>query len=405
MQEEKEQKQAIQTLYKRGKKGEILEWNIVEVLGINNGYNVVFGQLDGKSQSKFTKVEIKNIGKLNETSIEEQVKSEVNSKINSQKDKGYKSIIDLGGEALSPFKNIRDLIDYLNENLKESNTDANGEIKCMLANSVKKDYSNVTFPCYIQPKLDGLRCLLILEMIEGSITLKFISRNGKTFDTLSHIAADILDFVKSDYSGERIVLDGELYSDEIGFQEILSAVKKKGENTHKIKFRCYDIINSNQQGERIANFQDLCDKIKSNNIVPVDTFLCYNIEQAKNRFSEFIQKGYEGAMIRLPNGKYESGFRSSSLLKLKEFDEDEFQIIDLILGDRGIEDLIVECLTKDGKKFRAKSMGTTEYKKEVHKAFFSSRINKDITIKFFGWTNDKLPRFPVAKIINRKDYE
>jgi hypothetical protein len=48
----------------------------------------------------------------------------------------------------------------LKKYLPQFNTDASGNVKPMLAKAV--DWKKVQYPCYIQPKLDGVRCLMIV---------------------------------------------------------------------------------------------------------------------------------------------------------------------------------------------------------------------------------------------------
>lgn len=397
-------------IYKRNKKGGIEQWQAeIDPLG-GETYKVIYGKLGGKLQEKFTEVYSKNIGKINETSIQEQCILEVDSLYKSQKDKGYIELIDLYLKSNSTFHDEptnEQLLKFLEEWLPLENSDANGNVKPMLAHKVKEDYSNVVFPCIAQPKLDGFRSLLIIE----NSKIEFISRSGKEFITLNHIKESIINsewYQLNKDTNYKVILDGELYADTniLTFQEISSAIKKFSKDSTLLKFRCYDIISNNLQKDRDKEVTSIITNINSDYIQGVATFLCYDINQIQSNFAIFIEAGYEGAMIRLLEGKYESGFRSHSLLKLKEFDEDEFKFIEFNLGDRGTEDLILVCKTKEGKEFRAKSMGTKEYKKKLHERENLILLQSpNVTIKYFGFTTDLIPRFPIAKIINRDQYE
>jgi DNA ligase-1 len=74
-------------------------------------------------------------------------------------------------------------------------------IKPMLAhkfNIKRVDYSK---PVYIQPKLDGVRCLFTKD---GAF-----SRTGKQFKNLAHIELELIPFFKEN---PDVILDGELYN-------------------------------------------------------------------------------------------------------------------------------------------------------------------------------------------------
>jgi len=82
----------------------------------------------------------------------------------------------------------------------------------MLAHPYEKRKKGIIFPCFVQPKLDGVRCI--------TVDTDLYSRNGNKFPTLSHIKEELaLNF-------EKLLLDGELYTDDINFEKIVGLVKK-----------------------------------------------------------------------------------------------------------------------------------------------------------------------------------
>jgi ATP-dependent DNA ligase len=122
----------------------------------------------------------------------------------------------------------------------------------------------------------------------------------------------------------------------------------------------------------------------------------------KSHHDLWVQEGYEGAMVRLLDGHYAQGQRSSHLLKVKEFDETEFTFIRFETGQRE-EDLLAVCCVTDGRCFRAKVFGSREEKRLLAATPEKSLEYKKYTVKHFGWTDDKLPRFPIGKSF--RDYE
>jgi ATP-dependent DNA ligase len=267
----------------------------------------------------------------------------------------------------------------------------------MLAMDWKK-VKNIPYPVYIQPKLDGVRCLMI---VDGGI-VKFLSRSGKDYTTLDHIAEDIAKYMGGYIDGPtQFILDGEIYSDELSFQGITAAVKKQRPESLKLHFRAYDIVNDELQERRLVNTGNLVQAIASPYVHFVTTIWANDEAQVKSYHDAAVEEGYEGAMLRLPEGKYEQGARSSSLLKVKEFNENEFTLSGFERGQRE-EDLLAVCTIK-GKSFRAKMIGNRKEKQELVEKYAHIHGEIKITIKHFGWTDDGLPRFPIGKAI--RDYE
>ena len=395
------------TLYKRTKTGAIQSYEIEVLTSSVHPIIVKYtGQLNGKKTAHDETVrEGKNLGKANETTAVEQAISQAESDWKRKKDEGYKSLKDLGiviagptdeaikqgGQAVENF--FQRLKSMLEASLPQFNTDANGNVKPMLAKAVNWD--KVKYPCLVQPKLDGVRCL----MISDGDDVIFLSRSGKEYTTLDHIKLDVIEYIikyeNSSPDKNVFILDGEIYSDEISFQEIIAAVKKQRPDSLKLKFRAYDIVNDEKQSDRWAETVHLVDAIGSPHVWPVTTFIADNKEAVKEFHDTWVSEGYEGAMIRHTDGIYGQGQRSSDLLKVKEFDDSEFMCVGLGTGQRE-EDVLLYCETLEGKSFNAKLTGTREYKADLVKNWDNNR-NKLVTIKHFGWTDDGLPRFPIGK--------
>ncbi len=269
----------------------------------------------------------------------------------------------------------------------------------MLAKAV--NWKTITYPCFVQPKLDGVRCLVLIQIERNKNTeeygrIQFLSRSGKHYNTLSHIHSKIYDKVLDSTITESTIIDGEIYSDQLSFQEIVSAVKAQKENSLKLQFRAYDIVSDDLQDVRIAKLYQLIDSINSPHITKVHTNIVTNKSEITALHDQFVQQGYEGAMIRNPKGWYGRGQRSSDLLKVKEFDENEFAFKCFEHGQRGVEDLIAVCWNKDGIAFRAKVVGTKSEKEDLYLLNDYSE-GKSFIIKHFGVTEDGLPRFPIGK--------
>ena len=402
----------LETLYKRSKTGKIVYYK-VEVTEYANDSVIrkESGQLE--TQNPIVHEEEvhqgKNIGKSNETTPQQQAESQAQSDWLKKKDEGYKSLADLnlyavkGDEGNICYADFNtedgtpnhpvywhELEHVLDVKLPEVNTDASGNLKPMLATDWAK-VKYISYPVYVQPKLDGVRCLMICNVTDTTCNVRFLSRSGKDYNTVNHII-DNTTFPRGNY-----IVDGELYSDELTFQEIIQAVKKQCDNSSKIKFNAYDLVNGNEQNYRLVSLEFLISTINSPYITLVPTVIANKKEEVEVLQSNYLNEGYEGAMIRFMNAMYEAGARSRSLLKVKTFDDTEFTFHGFNVGQRE-EDLIAVCKTEAGDEFRAKLVGTVAEKEELRKKEMEY-LGKQLTVKHFGWTDsvNPLPRFPVAK--------
>ena len=360
-------------LYARAKTGAIRVYRIqVEYMGDHSVLTTTkkIG-FDGKETiDRYEYWQGVNIGKANETTFHEQAIFEGQSRFNKLLDNGYTTTV--------PEDRF--------------NTDAAGNMKPMLAIGFKED--KITFPCIVQPKYDGVRCLVFEK--DGQIHI--ISRKGKPYN-IPHIkkwAEEHRDFLP---------LDGELYNHgELSFQEITSAVKKLSDITPKIHYVVYDApVEGVSFGERWVKLETAFKRITEESPVYLSDYkLCFSMKDIMDDHRTYVGEGYEGVIIRNCSGRYEFGFRSNNLIKLKDFDTEEFEIVDVVEAtgrDAGTAVFVCSC---PGGLFNVKPQGTRELRKE----YFDQRkslIGKFVTVQFQGLTDEKKPRFPSAIAI--RDYE
>jgi DNA ligase-1 len=361
-------------LFKKTSTGKVQEWKIWTE---GNKIVVEYGYSDGKKQRKEEIIkEGKNIGRANETTPEEQAKSEAQSKWNKQKDKGYRESLD----------DINDSKKYLP----------------MLAKSYDKDGHKIVWPCYAQPKLDGIRC--VAARIDGKI--KLLSRKGKEFKAIPHINSAVDKIIIS----ENFCLDGELYIHGEDFQEIISAVKRDepSDKSALVEYHIYDCFNlanltkNFHQRNTIVNSLPLTKGLKL-----VDTKYLTNKDVMLKYYGDTIIKGYEGIMLRNISGVYEQDRRSQHLQKVKCFITEEFEIVGAEQNRGSMADQCTFiCKTKEGYEFGVKPQGNEELREQYWRDFNLGKLTgKMLTVKYFELTTgDKpVPRFPIGLAI--RDYE
>ena len=248
------------------------------------------------------------------------------------------------------------------------------QILPMLANKWEDRHHYITEPFYVQPKLDGVRLLVSKSGC--------FSRTGKVVNGVEHLTKDLKD-------GEW--LDGECYAPGKTFEEITSMFKM---NPQKLEFHVFDYFNTHKPDLPFAERQKR---------VTVETLLVQKKSDIPKLHAKFVNQGHEGIMIREATSIYEIGKRSNYLLKFKEFQTEEYEIIGANCGHGRDADAVVwVCKTATGHEFTVRPEGTIK-QREVYYANRNRYIGKLLTVRFQNLTALGVPRFPVGVVI--RDYE
>jgi DNA ligase-1 len=356
---------------------------------------IEFGQVEGKHQivrREYT--EGKNIGKSNETTPLQQCINETRKKWTDKKEK----------ERFLEKKDLEEELKCENGSLSSC---SQKKVFPMLANTfefTKKKKNNIVFPCYVQPKLDGLRCIIYLSPDKKSVMYQ--SRTGNYFETMEHMSPELHKVFKIT-EDENAVLDGELYTMDIPFEELAGIIKKKKitqadeEKLKKVHYHIYDIVNDKPYKERHEMLLVIKKKLKKPEYIEfVQTHMVKNEDECKTMFEEFVSNNFEGIMLRNIGGLYRENYRSNDLQKYKEFMESEFKIIDFKEGDgRDAGTVIWVCETPDEKReFSVRPKGTIEMRREL---FNNAKkyIGKNLTVIYQELSELGVPRFPVGKSV------
>jgi ATP-dependent DNA ligase len=366
------------TLYKKNSNGSIQQWTIsVEGSTITK----VYGQKDGKLQTTTDFIsEGKNIGKKNETTPEEQALAEAEAQWTKKKTgaKGYVETIS-SAEA------------------GESDALVEGGILPMLAKKFSEQGSKIVYPAYAQPKLDGIRCVAIVK--DGVCTLW--TRTRKPIVSMPHVVSAIEALNISD-----IILDGELYNHDYRdkFEEIVSLVRPEyvKPNANIVQYHIFDIVSDKAYELRLRALERFIKSFGSGPLIYVETIEVKTEEELMEAFTKFRTEGYEGAIVRNTNSEYVNK-RSNDLQKIKEFDDAEFVIEEVIDGrGRMANKAIFTCSTDDGNQFSVKMEGSLERLETIYNNPHTV-IGKKLTVRYQGYTNGNVPRFPIG--ISVRDYE
>jgi ATP-dependent DNA ligase len=387
------------TLYSQKATGKSIQWSIkVKEDKEYSTIITIYGQKDGKLIVNNRNVSLgKNIGKKNETTPFEQACSEALSKWKNKKEKsGYMEIIldDPQPQQLSNSNNTN----------KKLTNDQKQTIYPMLAQTYDNRKKHLKYPCYVQRKYDGIRCIAFMD----GDKVKLMSRSGKEFPHLDHIKEDILKMnIGNTY------LDGELFTNQLEFKKISGIIRKvklktdtDKENLLKIEYHTYDCFNLDNLdkpfSERTTEIQNLISNNNVSYIKQVETFKSDTEDDIMKYYSQFLAEDFEGIMIRNEYGKYKLKHRSNDLLKLKPFNDNEYKIVDYNAGTGREEGCVIwECDNANGGTFKCRPKGTLEERAEIYKKA-DEYIGKMLTVRYQEIL-DGSPRFGIG--IDIRDYE
>jgi ATP-dependent DNA ligase len=278
------------------------------------------------------------------------------------------------------------------------------------ANAKPIDYSKPTF---IQPKLDGVRCLIQLnhEANErGEFPVEAYSRTGKLWKNIDHILEELYPFFDK---YPNVILDGELYNHDLrdNFEKIISLVRKtkptdedRLEASELTQFHCYDIIDEELPFDQRCEFISESLMLLGNSIHTLDTVMVFDEDEAQSVHRSNLSKGYEGSIVRT-NDTYACK-RSHNLRKFKDFSDAEAYIVGYEEGKGKREGTVGKFIMQDedGNKFGCPPGKGYDYK-DMKKMLenIHEYMGQTATFTYFERTKAGSYRHPLFKCI--RDYE
>ncbi len=231
--------------------------------------------------------------------------------------------------------------------------------ECQLATDSKKHPKKLVGKKILEPKLDGIRALAIVDKtFPDKITVQMYSRNGKPLDNFKNIEEQLASCLKlhtatgpwAENRIKKFVLDGEIISEN--FQALMKqAQRKTNVDTSDAVYTIFDVIpldkfnagswnmiQSKRSNEWLGHLRDRVNNtcsslhIISGIEVDLDTAEGHNI---MNRFIEDqIEMGYEGSMLKDPDAPY-SCKRGFAWLKHKPVITLDLTIVGFEPGKKG----------------------------------------------------------------------
>jgi ATP-dependent DNA ligase len=209
--------------------------------------------------------------------------------------------------------------------------------KPMLAYPVSDKPIDYSKPTFIQPKLDGVRCVIQRENYgDRAWVIRAYSRTGKQWKNIEHILEQLHPFFKK---YPNVILDGELYNHDLrdNFEKIISLVRKtkptdedRLEASKLTQFHCYDIIDEELPFDQRCEFISESLMLLGDSIHTLDTMMVFDEDEAQSIHRSNLKKGYEGSIVRT-NDTYHCN-RSHNLRKFKDFHDAEANITGWVEG-------------------------------------------------------------------------
>jgi DNA ligase-1 len=353
----------LKTAYKRDSKDRI---RIYRITTVDSELIKETGLLGGALKTDRKICTPKNVGRANETTGEQQAIFQMASDYKKKLDTGYFKTVDeaRNEEVLLP----------------------------MLAKEFGKEEHKIEwYSAKAQSKLDGMRCLMI---IEPNGETKLISRTGKEITTLPHLKKD-MDLLQKDSLFGRLIFDGELYVHKESFEQNMRLLKKyRPGESEKIRFNCYDMISDLPFSHRIEEAKAVIENTAGLQYTDMLATIDVNsTEEVEDYHAICIAGGYEGVMVRWGVDGYKMNGRSSNLLKFKKFDDIALRIESIVPNDANPEHG-TPVFILNGKVFKAGVRMSHEERCEMitHPEKF---INKFAEVRYFGVSETGVPRFPV----------
>lgn len=364
----------MKTLYTRDASGATRFWRMELNHDDPTQYRTISGVLGGTEvPTAWTTATPKNVGRANATTAAEQAVAEMEATYRQKLDRKYHE--------------------------DPNNVGAHKFFAPMLAKTlddrVKQVLGRVAF---IQPKLDGYRCVASVGGLH--------SRQGKPWH-LPHIVEALQPFFDED--PDRL-FDGELYNHDLrdDFNTLGSLIKKGNRSSAEeervrstIQYHVYDLPgHSGGFSARIGELhtvygysKGLYDPLYDGPIRLVETHPITTLESIDSHYGAFMEQGYEGAMVRL-DMPYEAGKRSKGLLKLKDFQDGEFELVRVEEGIGNWAGYAKTAVIRlaDGREQSSGMRGSREFLAQVLRDW---KRYSQVTVRYQNVTPDGFLRFPI----------
>lgn len=372
----------LPTLYSRGADA-MLQWRVWtegDVIVVEHG------QVGGKQTQKRDRAAGTNEGRANARDAHAQAEFEAQARWTKKTKQGYQ-------ESLESARTALVLLPMLAHPLVK---------KTRKKGIPVEQVRTVAYPCHVQRKLNGLRCLAIVGP-DRTITMK--SRQGTVWETLGHIE-EALKLIAQ--PGD--IFDGEIYLHGTPLQTLNGWIKNESDAAAAalrlaLQYHIYDMPSVDAEWERRhaeLQFRMLGAPASplTSQLVAVETIVANTEAEVRDKMAQFVAEGYEGAILRQFGYKYEFDKRSEAIIKYKQFTDAEFEITDALHREYfepgttvsyKILDKFVCRNNLNAKTFEVVPLGTILEKKNMW-IKVDDYIGKRLIVRFLERSVDGIPQ-------------
>jgi len=203
---------------------------------------------------------------------------------------------------------------------------------CMLAKDL--DERKIEFPCYVEPKYDGVRVLA--KVNKKDKTVDFFFRSGKEVYTLEHLKLELLAI---EANQDEFTVDGEVVSKE-GFMKCVGDVRRKSKQAPHLQYKIFDLVYENDDRDYLTRKAELSDSLSITFLEDIKTVKCNNMNEviALKGMLESDDSNIEGVMVK-KNTLYQNK-RTWDWMKIKDELSVDFPIVDFYEGQGKYEGVL-----------------------------------------------------------------
>jgi len=260
--------------------------------------------------------------------------------------------------------------------------------KPMLAENQQPELESLNFPQFCSRKMDGIRIIFYKGQILSRSLKEIPNKQLKQkFEDIRKYSED-----------NNCILDGEVYSPQLTFQQIISftmtedfedkkSIKKFGkvmEIPEHLMFNCFDYLRGQHDkrpfNQRIEDIYAIQRKFYGILNV-VDQFEVNNKEELEDFFKQALELGYEGLILKNPNGEYKFGrttLKENLMYKLKPFETFDAQITGVVQSTE-VNDEAIKTINELGRSVTSKKIGERHLINKAS-AFFVNYEGKELKV-------------------------
>jgi len=412
--------------FRRDLNGNVILWYAEAKPGKTSKFSIIHrwvGAIEGACVKHHTAI-IKGAGlnKFNERYISQAAITRLNKYIKDKVNAGYRKVSDFDTEFDydNPNTSIQSIIMRLSDKVPHNRLDANNYIKPMYAKKYKPTMK-IEFPLLAQPKINGVRCMVSYVppkqngLFNTEPAVRITSREGIIYK-LPELEKQML-AIYEHMADKTLVFDGEYYIDKLAAPAIAGFAKTGEYTADDWRYVIYDLAlfdveqreRSNKLEGLFYGFEHLFDdngnltKLSKKawsevkNVLALHTTAVLDKEHIVALRDKFIAMGYEGVILRKPDGEYQFGKRNMTMLKYKKVTDAEFLIVDIIpAGDSKTKDgrdvaLFVCMNDKTSETFKVTPKGYTMEQRADILENKEQYIGELLTVEFYERTANQLP--------------